>query len=40
MKETTQIFVIVSLAVTLGLLRYFFIDDPNFTLIKKNNFKK
>ena len=33
--EQKQIILILSLAIALGLLRSFFIDDPIFTLIKK-----
>ena len=33
--EKKQIISILSLAISLGLLRSFFLDDPEFTLIKK-----
>ena len=35
MTEKKQIVFILSLAISLGLLRSFFLDDPKFTLIKK-----
>ena len=35
MIEKKQIVFILSLAISLGLLRSFFLDDPKFTLIKK-----
>ena len=35
MTEQKQIIIILSLAVLLGLLRSFFLDDPEFTLIKQ-----
>ena len=35
MTEQKQIIFILSLAVLLGLLRSFFLDDPEFTLIKQ-----
>ena len=35
MIEQKQIIIILSLAVLLGLLRSFFLDDPEFTLIKQ-----
>ena len=33
--EKKQIIFILALAVSLGILRSFFLDDPEFTLIKK-----
>ena len=35
MTEKKQIIIILSLAVFLGILRSFFLDDPEFTLIKQ-----
>ena len=35
MTEKKQIIIILSLAAFLGILRSFFLDDPEFTLIKK-----
>ena len=37
MSEQKQIIFILSLAVFLGIVRSFFLDDPEFTLIKKKH---
>ena len=35
MTEQKQIIIIISLAVSLGILRSFFLDDPKFSIIKE-----